>query len=84
MVIDGHGGRAAADFVAENLGRNIMNEIKQAGNVGNQIEAAIRRGYSVTDHQFLNQVDYITRQRHLKLSNFGQSSSSTFNISRSV
>lgn len=54
VVIDGHGGRAAADFVAENLGRNIMNEIKLLGD-GNKIEAAVRRGYSVTDEQFLNQ-----------------------------
>ena len=58
MVIDGHGGRAAADFVAENLGRNIMNEIQLLGNDGNRIEAAVRKGYSVTDEQFLNRVDY--------------------------
>lgn len=54
VVIDGHGGRAAADFVAENLGRNIMNEIQLLGNDGNRIEAAVRKGYSVTDEQFLN------------------------------
>lgn len=59
MVTDGHGGRAAADFVAENLGKNILNDISNLDGrkmQGNQIEAAIRRGYTVTDDQFLSQV----------------------------
>ncbi|KAJ0085947.1 hypothetical protein Patl1_07724 [Pistacia atlantica] len=30
-VIDGHGGRAAADYVAENLGRNIVKELGNDG-----------------------------------------------------
>ncbi|KAI5668931.1 hypothetical protein M9H77_18784 [Catharanthus roseus] len=58
VVTDGHGGRAAADFVAENLGKNILNDISNLDGrkmQGNQIEAAIRRGYTVTDDQFLSQ-----------------------------
>ncbi|KAL5843268.1 hypothetical protein ACOSQ4_009226 [Xanthoceras sorbifolium] len=50
-VIDGHGGRAAADFVAENLGKNI---VKKLGNVGEE-EQAICAGYLVTDREFLSQ-----------------------------
>ncbi|KAG8378544.1 hypothetical protein BUALT_Bualt08G0148000 [Buddleja alternifolia] len=49
-VIDGHGGHAAADYVAENLGRNVVNELQ-----GKQVEAALRRGYSATDKHFLAQ-----------------------------
>ncbi|CAI9117155.1 OLC1v1018499C1 [Oldenlandia corymbosa var. corymbosa] len=64
VVVDGHGGRAAAEFVAENLGTNIMKEINNIENVAvgsleeaehHHIEQAIRRGYLVTDHQFLSQ-----------------------------
>lgn len=55
VVTDGHGGSAAAHFVARNLGNNILNEIMVDGNMGNQIEAAVRRGYSITDNQFLSQ-----------------------------
>ncbi|KAI9177462.1 hypothetical protein LWI28_015508 [Acer negundo] len=50
-VIDGHGGRAAADYVAENLGKNI---VKELGIVGEE-EHAIRAGYMVTDTAFLSQ-----------------------------
>ena len=65
MVIDGHGGCAATDFVAENLGKNIFNEISRNGEMVNQMEAAIRRGYSITDDQFLSQV-----RAHFFLTNF--------------
>ncbi|XP_050216218.1 probable protein phosphatase 2C 2 [Mercurialis annua] len=51
-VIDGHGGRAAADFVAENLGKNIVKGLETAGE---QPEKAIRSGYMVTDKEFLSQ-----------------------------
>lgn len=58
MVIDGHGGDAAADYVAENLGKNIVNELE--GSVGkasgNHIEAALRGAYLATDKQLLAQV----------------------------
>ncbi|CAI9755969.1 unnamed protein product [Fraxinus pennsylvanica] len=50
-VIDGHGGHAAADYVAENLGKNVAYELQV---VGNEVEAALRRAYSATDEQFLS------------------------------
>ncbi|KAL0314048.1 UNVERIFIED_CONTAM: putative protein phosphatase 2C 32 [Sesamum angustifolium] len=53
VVIDGHGGHEAADYVAKNLGKNIVNELQGVG--GNQIEAALRGGYSATDKEFLAQ-----------------------------
>ncbi|KAI3460721.1 hypothetical protein Pfo_017384 [Paulownia fortunei] len=55
VVIDGHGGHAAADFVAENLGKNIVNELEGVGKAVNHIEAALRGGYLATDKQFLAQ-----------------------------
>jgi serine/threonine protein phosphatase PrpC len=51
-VIDGHGGHAAADYVAENLGRNIVKYIGEE----DRLEQAIRRGFLVTDKEFLSQV----------------------------
>ncbi|KAL2231796.1 UNVERIFIED_CONTAM: putative protein phosphatase 2C 2 [Sesamum indicum] len=57
VVIDGHGGHEAADYVAKNLGKNIVNELQGVGvgKAGNQIEAALRGGYSATDKEFLAQ-----------------------------
>ncbi|OWM67526.1 hypothetical protein CDL15_Pgr028389 [Punica granatum] len=55
-VIDGHGGRAAADYVAENLGSNILRAIESAGKDGASsydLEQAIRGGYLDTDEEFL-------------------------------
>ncbi|CAI0556360.1 unnamed protein product [Linum tenue] len=51
-VVDGHGGRAAMEYVAENLGKNIV-EAMDGGEV--MVEEAIRKGYSVTDKGFLSQ-----------------------------
>lgn len=56
-VIDGHGGCAAAEYVAENLGINIMKELQHVGeDQEHHLEQAIRQGYSVTDKAFLSQV----------------------------
>ncbi|XP_019152058.1 PREDICTED: probable protein phosphatase 2C 74 [Ipomoea nil] len=61
VVIDGHGGRNAVDYVAENLGKNIVNSLEAGNKVslssssGNHIEDALRQGYSETDKQFLVQ-----------------------------
>lgn len=56
-VIDGHGGCAAADYVAENLGKNIMKELEHVGeDQEHELQQAIRQGYSVTDKGFLSQV----------------------------
>ncbi|XAR57491.1 Phosphoprotein phosphatase [Bertholletia excelsa] len=56
-VVDGHGGRAAADYVAQNLGKNIMKAIEVVGSSDKQddLEAAIRGGYLTTDEEFLSQ-----------------------------
>lgn len=54
-VIDGHGGHAAADFVAENLGRNITKALEYVGEEEGWLEQAIRSGYMVTDKEFLCQ-----------------------------
>ncbi|CAK7328839.1 unnamed protein product [Dovyalis caffra] len=55
-VIDGHGGRAAADYVAENLGKNIVKGLQNVGcKEDGQLEQAIRGGYLVTDREFLSQ-----------------------------
>lgn len=56
-MIDGHGGKAAAEFVAENLGKNIVKELERVEKKeGKYIEVAIREGYSFTDQEFLNLV----------------------------
>lgn len=57
-VIDGHGGRAAADYVAENLGRNVVKELGNDGEKEVQLEDAIREGYQITDRGFLSQVNF--------------------------
>ncbi|KAG2714056.1 hypothetical protein I3760_03G008300 [Carya illinoinensis] len=54
-VIDGHGGHAAADYVAKNLGRNIVEALDNVGEEDDRLEKAIRKGYSVTDEDFLSQ-----------------------------
>ncbi|KAJ4827092.1 hypothetical protein Tsubulata_049106 [Turnera subulata] len=62
-VIDGHGGRAAADFVAENLGKNIVKALENVGKEddddGDELKQAIRGGYLVTDKEFLSQVSFL-------------------------
>ncbi|XP_015888481.3 probable protein phosphatase 2C 74 [Ziziphus jujuba] len=55
VVIDGHGGRAATDYVAENLGKNIVKAIEHVGGKDDELEQAIRGGYLLTDQEFLNQ-----------------------------
>ncbi|KAJ6291677.1 hypothetical protein OIU76_023709 [Salix suchowensis] len=55
-VIDGHGGRAAVDYVAENLGKNIVNGLQNVDcKVDGRLEQAIRGGYMATDKEFLSQ-----------------------------
>ena len=58
-VIDGHGGRAAVDYVAENLGKNIvkaLENIEDSKHGDNQLQQAIHGGYLVTDEGFLSKV----------------------------
>ncbi|GAB4845072.1 hypothetical protein Ancab_038478 [Ancistrocladus abbreviatus] len=55
-VIDGHGGHAAADYVAENLGKNIVKALEKVAEADDHgVEQAIFEGYSVTDKEFLAQ-----------------------------
>ncbi|KAK9270852.1 hypothetical protein L1049_026438 [Liquidambar formosana] len=54
-VIDGHGGCPAADYVAKNLGKNIVKTLGNVVKAEDELEQAIRGGYSVTDKEFLNQ-----------------------------
>ncbi|GMH17357.1 hypothetical protein Nepgr_019198 [Nepenthes gracilis] len=55
-VIDGHGGHAAAEYVAENLGKNIVEALgKLAKSDDHGVEQAICEGYSITDRNFLDQ-----------------------------
>lgn len=78
-VIDGHGGRAAADYVAENLGNNILREAETLGKERGSPEEAIRKGYLVTDKEFLSQgvasgacaASVLLKDGHLHAANVG-------------
>ncbi|WOL01582.1 putative protein phosphatase 2C 74 [Canna indica] len=56
-VFDGHGGRAAVDFVSEKLGKNILSALDELSktNQENQTQLAIKAGYLTTDRDFLAQ-----------------------------
>ncbi|KAL9262438.1 putative protein phosphatase 2C 30, partial [Drosera capensis] len=55
-VIDGHGGHAAAEYVAENLGKNIVAALERVAEEDfHGVQQAIRDGYAVTDKEFLAQ-----------------------------
>uniref|UniRef100_A0A803PKP4 PPM-type phosphatase domain-containing protein n=1 Tax=Cannabis sativa TaxID=3483 RepID=A0A803PKP4_CANSA len=54
--MDGHGGCAATDYVAENLGKNIVKGVEDVPNSDEEkVAEAIREGYLVTDKEFLSQ-----------------------------
>lgn len=62
-MYDGHGGRAAVDFVADKLGKNVIAAAALATSSSSQQEeeedevmAAIRSAYLTTDSEFLSQV----------------------------
>ena len=58
-MIDGHGGRAAAEYVAENLGKNIVKGLQNVDcKEDGKLEEAIRGGYLITDSEFLCQVNF--------------------------
>jgi protein phosphatase 1L len=52
-VFDGHGGSKAAEFAAENLHKNMLDEIVKRGD--ENIQEAVKFGYLNTDSQFLNE-----------------------------
>lgn len=53
-VYDGHGGRKAADFVAENLHCNILGMLEKCSDDMGK-EEAVKAGYLKTDKEFLEQ-----------------------------
>ncbi|XP_006307690.2 probable protein phosphatase 2C 2 [Capsella rubella] len=55
-VYDGHGGSKAAEFAANNLCNNILDEIVGGMN-DSKIEEAVKRGYLATDSEFLRKKD---------------------------
>ncbi|KAI8540116.1 hypothetical protein RHMOL_Rhmol09G0236900 [Rhododendron molle] len=76
-VFDGHGGAKAAEFAANNMGRNIMKEV--TGRREEEIEEAVRDGYLTTDAEFLKEgasggaccVTALIREGDLVVSNAG-------------
>ncbi|KAG6631207.1 hypothetical protein I3843_13G062500 [Carya illinoinensis] len=52
-VFDGHGGAKAAEFAAENLDKNIIDEVTRSDE--NAIEEAVKQGYLNTDSDFLKE-----------------------------
>ena len=55
-VFDGHGGRNAAAFAAENIGQNIVDAMISMEDEKEEIlEKAVRAGYLTTDAEFLKQ-----------------------------
>ncbi|GER27082.1 protein phosphatase 2C family protein [Striga asiatica] len=51
-IFDGHGGTKAAEFAAENLNKNILEQLN-ARKDDSQIKLAIKGGYLTTDSEFL-------------------------------
>lgn len=56
-VYDGHGGRRAAEFVAEKLGQKIVDFMLKSEKEDCEIEQAVKAGYLETDKEFLEQVN---------------------------
>jgi serine/threonine protein phosphatase PrpC len=55
-VFDGHSGRKASDFAAENIGKNIVDAMLGMGDeTKNILEHAVKAGYLKTDAEFLKQ-----------------------------
>lgn len=76
-VFDGHGGAKAAEFAAENLDKNIIDEVMRRGD--EKIEEAVKQGYLNTDSDFLKEdvrsgsccVTALIRKGNLVVSNAG-------------
>ncbi|KAE9460999.1 hypothetical protein C3L33_07103, partial [Rhododendron williamsianum] len=52
-VFDGHGGTKAAEFAAENLDKNILDEVGRRD--GEEMAEAVKYGYLSTDSEFLKE-----------------------------
>lgn len=55
-VFDGHGGRAAVDFITEKLGKNIISSVDEVKEDDGEdaLAMAIQTGYLTTDNEFLH------------------------------
>ena len=68
-MFDGHGGRHAATFAAQNLGRHILAAMEKRNEESESLEDAMRDGYMALDSEFLAKVyvfinDFNTNSRH--------------------
>ncbi|CAL4994322.1 unnamed protein product [Urochloa decumbens] len=54
-VFDGHGGRAAVDFVSQRLGQNVFSAVLTAAEEHGAVSEAIRAAYLATDNELLSQ-----------------------------
>ncbi|KAG6583354.1 putative protein phosphatase 2C 25, partial [Cucurbita argyrosperma subsp. argyrosperma] len=78
-VFDGHGGAKAAEFAANNLEKNILNEIETMADNDTDFEEAIKHGYLTTDSEFLKEdqrggsccVTALIKKGNLVVSNIG-------------
>lgn len=52
-MFDGHGGPGAAEFAANNLAKNVMNEVHKR--TGEMIKSAVKKAYLRTDDDFLKE-----------------------------
>ncbi|XP_057483478.1 probable protein phosphatase 2C 25 [Actinidia eriantha] len=76
-IFDGHGGAKAAEFAAENLNKNILDEVGKRD--GTELEEAVKFGYLNTDSEFLKEdirggsccVTALIRKGNLVVSNAG-------------
>lgn len=77
-VFDGHGGSKAAEFVSENIGKRVMEELMIGGGEMSVVEE-IKNGYLKTDAEFLKEkvrggtccVTALVRKGDLIVSNAG-------------
>ncbi|KAI4318235.1 hypothetical protein L6164_026024 [Bauhinia variegata] len=77
-IFDGHGGAKAAEYAAQNLEKNIMDEIVRRDDE-NEVEEAVKHGYLTTDSDFLKEdlhggtscVTALIRNGNLVVSNAG-------------
>jgi protein phosphatase 1L len=76
-IYDGHGGAKAAEFAAENLDKNIIDEVMTRDE--KEIDEAVKQGYLNTDSDFLKEdlrggsccVTALIRKGNLVVSNAG-------------
>lgn len=79
-IYDGHGGAKAAEFAAQNLEKNVLEEVIRSSDIDEDgIEEAVKNGYLTTDSEFLKEdvkggsccVTALIRNGNLIVSNVG-------------